>query len=340
MIDATIAAFAASEFRNLRDRSATVGASEVGNCIRRTWYAKHDAPPEGGSSSWGPAARGTLLEQYLLVPALRSKFEERLLLAGDDQCTFAANELSATPDGLLVDLEPDELAALGLPDNTTAIVVEFKTVDPRVMLDEPKPEHVFQVQAQMGLVRECTNHQPSHAVLIYVNAADLSAREFTVAFDPAVFITAQRRARRIMTAAAAAELQPEGYITGGRECEYCPFRGPCGLARTTVPAGTDSKIDPVAVAEVSELGKGILAFDRIADQAATEARALKELLRNRLRELDVRRVSGDGISIIWSQVKGRTTIDAGAMRAAGIDPTQFEKLGAPSDRLLIKPSST
>ena len=62
-------------------------------------------------------------------------------------------------------------------------------------------------------------------------------------------------------------------------------------------------------------------------------------MRNRLRDLGVRRVKGDGISIHWSQVKGRVTVDVDAMRTAGIDVTKFEKQGAPSDRLTVKTMS-
>src|SRR5262245_2051864 len=108
---------------------------------------------------------------------MRAQFEERLLLAGDDQQTFRSGESSATPDALVIDLRPDEIAALGLPKNSNTIVVEFKSIDPRVYIDEPKPEHVFQVQAQIGLLREWTNHRPEHALLVYINASDLSVRQ-------------------------------------------------------------------------------------------------------------------------------------------------------------------
>jgi hypothetical protein len=211
MIEAIIAAYAAANPRVFDDRNQTVGASEVGQCLRKTWYAKHGAPRDGDKpETWGAATRGNVLERHLLVPAMRTQFEERLLFAGDDQRTFRDAELSATPDGMIVDLRADEIAALGLPQDTTALIVEFKTIDPRTRLDEPKPEHGFQDQAQMGLLRECTNHRPRHALIIYCNASDLSVREFVVEFDPSVYAVAKQRARKIMSASEAAELAPEG----------------------------------------------------------------------------------------------------------------------------------
>src|SRR5262249_2052510 len=41
--------------------------------------------------------------------------------------------------------------------------------------------------------------------------------------DATIFETAQRRAPQILTARAATELSPEGWIAGGRECERCAF---------------------------------------------------------------------------------------------------------------------
>ena len=203
MIEAILAAHAATEAHAFENRGQSVGASEVGQCLRKIYYSKHGAPSSDGIA-WGPAARGTLIEDHLLVPAFRAQFGDRFLFAGDEQQTFRREELSATPDGLLVDLQPDEIAALGLPANTTTIVTEFKTVDPRTRLEQAKPEHAFQVQAQLGLLRECTNHRPTHALIIYCNASDLSVREFVVEFDPSVYAAAKQRARKIMSASEAA----------------------------------------------------------------------------------------------------------------------------------------
>lgn len=210
--------------------------------------------------------------------------------------------------------------------------------------------------------------------------------EFTVAFDPAIYATAKQRAHKIMQAKDIAETMPEGYIAGGRECEFCPFVTLCGLARTTVPDNEDAALDPVAITEVANLGREIIRLDAISDAAATAVEQ-KEAMRNRLRELGVRRVPSDGqlysyqpasrgglnavvdlsrkygrhvrshpgelpiialdsssyrhpqydgISIHWSQVRGRVTIDIDAMRAAGIDLSNYERVGAPSDRLTVR----
>src|SRR5262249_13553025 len=150
---------------------------------------------------------------------------KKLLYAGDEQRTLVSGFLSATPDGLLIDQPSDALATLGIANisGDGSVTVEAKTIDPRVKLDSAKPEHVYQAIVQIGLIRELTLHRPEVAVISYANASFLDEIvEFAVRFDPAVFENATRRAAQIVTATAADELKPEGWITGGRECEHCP----------------------------------------------------------------------------------------------------------------------
>ena len=45
------------------------------------------------------------------MPALRARYGDKLLYAGDKQQTFVSGFLSATPDGLLIDQSRDALAA-------------------------------------------------------------------------------------------------------------------------------------------------------------------------------------------------------------------------------------
>jgi hypothetical protein len=335
MIAEILAAYAKEEFsRTFHNRHLHVGASEIGQCARQTWYAKHgtDRPAEGFN---GFATRGTVLERRWLEPALRAHFGDRLILSGDEQRSFIAEELRATPDGLLIELIPDQATALGLSADCSTCVIELKTADPRMSLDEPKPAHVLQVQVQLGLLRERTNHDPTHGLIVYLDCSDFSARTFVIKYDAAVYANAKVRARRILTAAAASDLPPEAYIAGGQECQMCPFRGPCLASRTTPPNG-DSDVDTADVAAISQLAREAVRLDKIADEAATAARAQKELIREALRDLGTRRVYGDGVAISWSPVAGRKSIDIEAMLAAGINPELYQKTGQPSDRLVVK----
>ena len=211
------------------DRAETLGASAVGACLRRSWFEKHQtAPDEGHTETWGYMRRGAVFEDHFFVPALREHYGPRLRFAGDNQRTFFddAAPLSATPDGLLRDVTLEECAAWGIPP-TNCVLVECKSIGSFKAAELPRPEHEFQVQVQMGLVRQHGRYAPDAAIIVYVSAFDWSRiSEHAVPFDVDVFTRARNRARLAMGAGSAAHVPAEGRISG-RECRYCPFLNSC-----------------------------------------------------------------------------------------------------------------
>jgi hypothetical protein len=350
MIKAVLAAYATSSGRKFVDREQTVGASEVGQCARRVFYEKMHGDPHYGAGkdpdfadTWGAKLRGTAYEEQLWFPALKAKFGDKLLYAGPDQRTLVDGYLSATPDGLLVDQPRDLLAHLGVPDigERGELVVECKTIDPRARLDHAKAEHAFQTQVQLGLLHELTPHRPKFALISYADASFWDeVTEFVIAFDPQIYANAKARADRILLATDAHELEPEGWIAGGKECARCPYTRACDQERTAVPYDTDEKADPQFVAEIADLARAAKAHEVDADTAAATFRKIQHEIRERLREKGLRRVSGFGVRVSWSPVKGRTSIDLEQLRAGaaatGFDVSPYEKVGDPSDRLVIQ----
>jgi len=218
-------------------RGRTIGASEIGQCMRRLLYLKNEGDPIRGAQrnpdhvdGWGNPTRGTIFEIHYWEPALRAVYGSRLRFAGKMQRTFIKNHLSATPDGLLTELPDNVLAPFGIANigGDRSLIVECKSVHPNTRLTEPKPAHSYQVQVGMGMMHELTVHRPEYALVNYTSAADWSeTREYPVKRDPTIFATAQRRAQQIMTAGIATELPPEGLTSGGQECEWCPFSNAC-----------------------------------------------------------------------------------------------------------------
>jgi hypothetical protein len=341
--------FAAARSRVFAAREQTVGASDVGQCARAVYFAKNEHDPDFGAprnpdavDGWGARQRGTTVEEHFWTPALRAKYGARLLLAGPEQETFALSFLSATPDALLTACEDDELADLGVPSigGDGSIILECKTIDPRTRLDGPRLAHVFQAQVQLGLVHALTRHRPEYALISYIDASFWDAvREYPTRRDPKIFETAQQRAAQILTAKSAHALPPEGWIAGGRECERCPFSRACGNIRATVPARIVEP-SPEFVAEIVELARHAKRLEDEAELAFAAHRAAQQDIKDRLSANNVRRIDGDGVKLTWSAMKGRPSYDMKAIReaatAAGIDLTQFETTGAPSDRLDIR----
>jgi CRISPR/Cas system-associated exonuclease Cas4 (RecB family) len=316
------------------DRTTTVGSSEIGQCERRVWFTKAEKTELGSTfqrnpdyvDSWGARLRGDLVENHLFVPAIKAHFGKNALLLGKKQKTFVDGCISATPDCLV--LWNDQ------------ILIEFKSVDPRVKLDEPKPEHVYQVQVQMGIMHAKSKYRPMYAILAYVNASFMDEiTEFQIDYDPDIYARAQVRAMKIMTASSHHELQPEGWIAGAKECEYCPFTDACGRARQEVPKQVIVPADAQFVAEMSDMAKRYATLNNQMTILEEDKRRVQNEIKERLREKGQRKIDGDGVMISWAEVKGRELYDHAAIREVlanyGSDIEEFKREGTPGDRLTV-----
>jgi hypothetical protein len=350
MIKDILQTYAAANSRKFQDREQTIGASDIGQCARRVFYEKMAGDPGYGSSkdpdspnTWGAAFRGVAYEERLWYPAMKAKFGDNLLFAGPDQWTLVSGFLSATPDGLLVNQPRNLLITMGVEDigESGELVLEAKSIDPRARFDKAKASHSFQVQVQIGLLHELTLHRPQYALISYVDASFWDeVTEFVIRFDPKIYANAKARADRIMLATDAKELEPEGWIAGGRECQYCPYTSACGQIRTAVPYATNEKADPQFAAEIADLARAARIHETEADAATSKVRKIQNEIRERLRAKSLRRVDGYGARVSWSPVQGRTSLDLPKLRegaaSARFDLSPYEKVGEPSDRLIIQ----
>ena len=326
------------------DRLNTVGASEVGQCVRKMFWLKNEGDTQYAVSrdpdyvdNWGARMRGTIFEDAFWEPAMRARFGDRLKLAGREQKTFVSDFLSATPDGIVTDLTAEEKAEIGT--EADCAMVECKTADPRTNLAEAKRANFYQTQVQMGLVRELTQYQPTHSVLSYTDASFWhEVREFVIPFEPDTFDALKNRSTTIMTATSIDEVAPEGWIAGAKECNYCPFTRACGIERRNLPfQDIGIPVDPQFKAEMEEYALSYKSLELERDRRDTELRELQTAIKNRLREKGVKKIPG---VLSWSEVKGRQSFDNKALReaavAAGIDVEQFSTVGESTDRLLIQ----
>jgi hypothetical protein len=280
------------------------------------------------------------MESAFWAPAMQTRFGDNLLFAGKQQRTLQLGFLSATPDGLIINQPRDALASIGIADiGTDCFLGESKTIDPRTNLVEAKVENYYQTQVQLGLTRELTEYKPNYDVLTYMDASFWSeVVEFPIEFDPAVYQSAKDRATIIMTADRASDLSPEGWIAGGKECTFCPYVKPCGVARRSVPYNKNKKATPQFVAEITEYAlQANLAEAAMLNQQA-KLRSIQQNIKDRLREKGVRRIQG---VVNWYEVAGAVRYSGTAMKKylidIGEDIEQFETTGDPSDRLTIAP---
>lgn len=339
-----LAEYAATQTREFSSaRSNTIGASEIGQCLRKTWFGKNDTPPDPDYvERYGARLRGNLIEDHHVVPGIRASLppgaHDHML--GDEQRTIVDGYISATPDGVIAGLERDCLHWLGVGDigESQCIAVEFKSLDPRADLrGVARAHHVFQVQVQLGLLRTHTKFAPDYGLIAYLDASFLDeVTEFAVAFDPAVFEAAQTRAYDIMVASDPLELSPEGKISGGAECKWCPWQSHCLNVTVAGIPKEDKPISDNVMAELKHLRDLEREIAERIDLNETEHTMARETIKEFLRLHQIRRAQGDGWEISWSFVKGRETTDTKAAEAMGIDLSPFKKSGTPGERLIIK----
>lgn len=331
------------------DRSGSLGASSVGRCLRLAFLERHmPDKADSGDDDYGYKVRGDILERHLFVPALQHAVRQsnsmQFLYGGEDQVSLVSGFISATPDGLLTGVDRDCLKHLGVFDigESRELLTECKSIDPRVKLLEPKPEHVFQVQVQMGLMREVTDHRPEYALLVYVDASCVSLlHEYPVKFDQQAYDAARARARKVFSAEHAADLPPEGRIEGGKECRTCKFTGACNaIEADAVPDEVVDELPPVVVKNLGEMVMMEKAWRREKKNAERQLALTQESIRQTLREARTRSAQGSGWSLSYSRIKGRRSLDIKALveaaKAAGIDVAQFERTGSDSDRLVVR----
>lgn len=324
------------------DRTKTIGSSEIGGCIRRTWYTKNvQAVDIDHAPRWGAAERGNLFENHLWEPALRKRFGKNLLYAGKEQKTFVDGELSATPDGLLKNVPRTVLKHLGVPDiGSTELSLECKTIDPRVNLVEAKHSNWMQVQVAMGILRATTKHRPNYALLSYANASFLDdITEFAIPFEQEVYDRAKIRAKKIYNAKSAKELKPEGFIKGGKECDHCPFLKSCGIERHNLPSAkyVVAEVDPQVKAEFVDMVRRANNFKSAKETHEENYKEACEEIKDRLREKNIRKIPG---VLSWTDVKGRGSYDMDSLAAVaakkGIDVEVFSKVGDATSRLTLE----
>lgn len=327
------------------DRSATVGASEIFGCLRSVWFKKkgkehgYEADPDH-EEDWGALRRGDVMENFWVVPAI-----ERLGLkgvgvkyVGDDQVTLVDGLNSATPDGILYGLERDALKKYGVDDILSdSVMLEIKSIDPRVSLSEEKAVHRGQVQQQMGIVRKRTKFKPWYAIILYVDCSFFSQMKvFPVKFEPKVWKSAQERAETVFSTEDPAEISAEGKFDGS--CRYCAFRTACAQVQFgSLPSGGALALgnEDALADEAFELLRREREAREVMKAAEKEHEEAKSELRDFLKDNDARKLDGPGWKVSLSWVKGRRTLSKDLITDAGLDPEDFMRDGNGYEKMTV-----
>ena len=304
-------------------RKTYLNASEAYQCIRKQWYAKNGA--KGEPQMWGYARRGIHGEKFLVESLTAANVP--LTMAGKDQVTWKdeKRKISATPDGIIQ--FDDEW-----------IQPEFKTIDPRTKRSNlPRAKDVVQLEIGMELVNANIDRPdgvPLRGLLIYMDCSNyFDIIQFDVERNPVIMDAMSKRASKILRTKDVANLDREGKREGGKECKtMCSFQEVCGVHIENI---TDRK----RANRASNIDGSAIRYMELKDVETTikaEKAALKEDIKNGLRQRSTNKVIVGDITVSLSITKGRASLDKAAVKRAGIDLRPFEKIGTPSERLLVE----
>lgn len=331
------------------DRSKSLGASEVFQCIRKGFFQKRGKElgfvPDEDEQSWGALERGNLIENHFVVPAVRSSLPDGLvaLYTGDDQVTLVKGRASATPDGLITGL-PKGCALrvkagsqdLTIPNIISdCVTLEVKSIDPRANLLHEKEVHFGQTQMQLGLFHEETEFRPHFAIILYVDASFVDKlTPFVVEYDEALYKEGTRRANSLWEHNDPMMFMPEGKFD--ESCEHCPWKSACGEAviKAMPKKHSETQLAEIVLDVTPEVERYLDLRDQ-KEELEREFEVSKEQVKEALIQHNVRKVTGTDWTAVWSTAKGRKTLDRDAMIRDGIDLSKYEKEGNEGDRLTI-----
>lgn len=327
------------------DRSKTVGASEAFRCIRRTFFTKFE--PDSAQEldhvdvEWGYSERGTEVERNFAVPKLKALFgEENCFLMGDEQQTFIDGFLSATPDGIIVDLPPDALRNYEIDKCSSEIAPEIKSFDPRMNLSGgPKPFWVGQNIVQMGLYRRKTNYRPDNGIIVAINCSNYKdIRIYATRYDETIYERAKQRAARVFEAGATpASFEPEGQTTG--ECDSCPFYGRCHEVEIERYPDKIVPLEELAQETVDALrakARTVAALRKQCKEAEAARSKAEAELKELMFSIGSNHEGGEDWSVTLVKNKGRASLDKAALLEAGIEPQNFMREGNPFLSMRVK----
>ena len=327
------------------DRLKGVTASEAHSCERKLGFEKHgyteDEPTGKEPPFCGPCERGNTAESWFITPFSKSLLSQgiHLMYAGDEQVSLVDGQNSATCDGLLTNVPDDILKDFGVESiQTSEMLVEIKSLDPRSNFGELKESHFTQIQVQFGVVHASTGYAPEYAIAIYLNAADFA--DITVHIvkrDPKVYQAIVERTKRIFAIPNPMQLMAEGKYDG--TCRFCNYQQACGEAIvSSFPEQKNPEIPHDVVSKMEELvelstntGNNIKKLKEVKSEA-------DERLKILLREHDICRFNLTDFSVSYALVKGRRTLDTKALKAEApdFDLDRFYRTSADTDRLTIR----
>ena len=300
----------AKENSRARSNQVQIGPSELGGCRRKVYYRLHDQHQTNENEMKLAAIMGT---------AIHSAIENALALADPTGTKYVVEQ----------EVEWGDMKAhidLWIPE--TGDVVDWKTVKKNNLSYFPSTQQRWQVQVYGYLLDKSGKGKPTQVNLVAI-PRDGDERDIKVhsePYDPAIAEEALAWLAEVKQATEApAPERDENY------CKfYCKYYDASGDIGCVGLKKKEAGVTDVVIAD-PDVDKAALLYLQLGEQIKDlEAKqdSLKESFAGLLG------TTQSGLTINWSTVAGRKTVDTKALEDAGIEIPYKE--GKESTRLTIK----
>jgi len=302
--------------QRLGDRTKYIGASEIGNCLRRVVCSKLQPEPFD-QASMGRMLAGRAMENEV-VQLVRVALNGRLRNTGRVQLDLHHPTLPfhAHPDGRIIG-GFDGLDGDGVLEVKTASASTFK----RFQSDGLPQNYIDQVQAQMGLSGLLWG------LVVLVSRENLAEMTtFTIRFDPGHYARLEERAVRAVGVLTSNNNQVD--LPGEPErgfCHTCPYSAQCAIYQGQREAGMRGEIPEATRLQLECQLEELASLESIAEPAQERISELRDQVKVALQMSGTDKVLlGNGIVQIVES--SRTSFDSKALQRESPDLySRFQK---------------
>ncbi|AHJ13089.1 hypothetical protein [Sulfurospirillum multivorans] len=263
----------------LGDRSTYVGASDIGQCLKKSYLSKFDKEDFDFEQllifERGHVAEGIFIKGLENSPKKDAfTFTKQVEFVGKDQWSFLRAHLD-----LHVNFPQEDVA------------VEGKTFRTALPDDKPRLSWVYQNHIQMWLANESTGRK-TRGVIAAIDLNTAKRHEFPVVFSEILLHQAQQRGLKLWNAIQS-RTEPEGEVSD--LCGSCKYKSSCSTLLHNAEKLPD-EIDSM-LTKLKELSA-----------AEKEAKALRENIKAFMEAANIKKGIGTKYNAIMYENSGKSSI--------------------------------
>jgi len=302
-----------------RSKQVTIGPSELGGCRRQTWLRLNEAPITNPNTLRFPAMFGSAIHAYILEAFKNlDPFSERYSLEQEWQADV---ELQL-PDKKITETIVGHIDCY---DKQTKQVIDWKSTKKTNLRYFPSQQQRWQVQVY-GYLLQANGYEVDTVTLVAI-PRDGDERDMLIHSEPydGSLVT---EALSWLAEVRGSVGQPPADKDEALCRHYCAFYDPSG--EKGCPSRPKAKGDTQLIEDngIDAIAKEYVQINKQIAELEAHKDSIKDVLAG------VNGTTNSGLTITWSQVAGRKSIDEEEVKKQ-LAQVPY-KFGKPSERLTIK----